>query len=106
MGWIRDSIEAVRRIHELKKLGIRGKIILMTEEEYNGGLNWQKHQAADIRNLNECVVGMIHGASACGYCGDKGECECHPQGCDNWYLRWPSEQELNGGAYAEDDRTS
>lgn len=115
MGWIMDAVSAAREVRKLRKIGIRGKIIIMLEED----LILQSYETAVDRKQNrllyQCVEDMAHGRSRCRYCEEYPACKNDRKGdvrgCSDWWLRFLTEDEekecrgiFDGNGGDEDER--
>ena len=90
---IRVFWEAVIAIYKARRMGVKGPIVLMMEEDNKEWGEAYQRLERDNRDMQQVVHALIRGESACPWCEERKEC-LHKEGklgCAGWWLRWPDD---------------
>jgi len=101
MGWIKDVLGAAAAIHEARKAGVEGSLLVVPEQELWEDKLWLTKRNYENRLMQRCIVGTTMGGgdgSICQYCEEHAEGACHKdaymkKGCTEWWLRFLTKEE-------------
>ena len=93
----RDAVSAARTVLAVRKRGVEEPLAIIPDDELRRERIWLASRDYENQLMQQCILSMTQGKAPCEWCEENAECtrmERYHHGCDGWWLRFLTEEEM------------